>query len=88
MIRRTRKFVEENLTWKERLGFVLVGCWAAFYGYGMILRGRPIYTTLRGQDTTADFAIFLGGLLILMGVVPRGWINRRWPADGKKKDHR
>jgi hypothetical protein len=59
-----------------------------FFGYGMILRGRPIYTHWTGQDTTAGSAIFLGVLMMVMGVAPWRWINRRWPADGKKKNHR
>jgi hypothetical protein len=36
------------------------GVLAIAYGYGEILRARPIYTAWSGQDTTASMPIILG----------------------------
>jgi hypothetical protein len=54
-----KKPERKDLRWKERLPFAVVGAFTAFYGYGQILRGKPIYTNWRGQDISAQFLINL-----------------------------
>jgi hypothetical protein len=53
-----------DLTWGERLPFAVVGVLTVIYGYGQVLRGKPIYTNWRGLDVSAAFVIFMGALSI------------------------
>jgi hypothetical protein len=45
----------------DRVALAIAGALAILYGYGEILRSRPIYTTWLGQDTAASMPILLGG---------------------------
>jgi hypothetical protein len=68
----------------ERLTFALVGIFAVVYGYGQILRGKPIYTNWRGSDISGQFVMFLGALFIVAAIFPWGRIRSLWETDGKK----
>ena len=76
----------KDLTWGERLGFALGGVFTIAYGYGQILRGRPIYTNWRGLDISAQFVIFLGALSLLVAIFP--WARIHFPWNIERKNHR
>jgi hypothetical protein len=54
------------------------------YGYGQVLRGKPIYRTWYGQDSTGYFAIFLGAVALLIAVFPWGLVRLLWNMTRKK----
>lgn len=74
----------KDLTWGERLPFAVVGVATVVYGYGQVLRGKPIYTNWRGLDVSASFVIFIGGLFLLAAIFPWGRIHFLWDTDRKK----
>jgi hypothetical protein len=43
-----KKPKRKDLNWRERLSCAVVGVFNVAYGYGQILRGKPIYTNWRG----------------------------------------
>jgi|HubBroStandDraft_2_1064218.scaffolds.fasta_scaffold15200_6 hypothetical protein len=77
----------EDLTLGERLPFAVVGIIIIVYGYGQILRGKPLYTNWQGQNLSAQFVIFLGALFLLVAIFPSGRIKFLWDT-GKKKHRR
>jgi hypothetical protein len=56
MKKNTRKQFDRG----DRVALAAAGVLAIAYGYGEILRARPIYTAWSGQDTTASMPIILG----------------------------
>jgi len=77
----------KDLSWGERLPFAVLGALAVIYGYGQILRGKPIYTNWRGLDVSASFVIFTGALSLLVAIFPWGRIHFLWDTDRKKRHH-
>jgi hypothetical protein len=75
----------KDLSWKERLMFAVVGVFTAIYGYGQILRGKPIYTNWRGLDISAQFVIFLGAAFLFISIFPWGRIHFLWETGRKKR---
>jgi hypothetical protein len=76
-----------DLTWGERLPFAVVGVLTVVYGYGQLLRRKPIYTNWRGLDVSASFVIILGALSLLVAIFPWGRIHFLWDTDRKKHRH-
>ena len=60
----------KELTWRERLAIALAGFFGIAYGYGQILRGRPIYENWLAMDVPADFVILLGVICSLLAIFP------------------
>ena len=81
------KPLRKDLTWGERLAFAVVGVLTAVYGYGQVLRGKPIYSNWRGQDVPAWFVIFIGAFFLFVAIFPWGHIHFLWDTDQKKHRH-
>jgi hypothetical protein len=77
----------KDLTWKDRLAFALAGFFGIVYGFGQILRGRPIFENWVSMDVPADFVILLGVLCLLVAIFPWSRIPFLWDA-GRKKHRR
>ena len=77
----------KDLTVHERLTMAGGGAFAALYGYGQILRRKPIYSNWMGENIPALYPIFLGTLLIVIAIMPWGRITFLWEAGGKKRGH-
>jgi hypothetical protein len=71
----------------DRVTLAVAGALAILYGYGEILRRRPIYTTWSGQDTTASMPVLLGVAALVAAVLPWGYIQEFWNSR-KKSNHR
>lgn len=71
----------------DRLALAVAGVLAIVYGYGEILRRRPIYTTWLGQDTTASMPIILGVVALVAAVLPWGYSQEFWNSR-KKSNYR
>lgn len=69
---------------QDRVIFAVAGLLAIVYGYGEILRNRPIYTNWSGQDTTASMPILLGAVALIVAVLPWGHIQKFWDSRKKK----
>jgi hypothetical protein len=76
---------KKDLTWRDRLALAIGGAFTTIYGYGQALRGRWIYTTWRGQATTAMFVMILGALFLLAAVFPWGRLTFLWEGTGRKE---
>jgi hypothetical protein len=81
MTKKPRKDLDRG----ERLGFALAGFLAIIYGYGQILRGASIYTNWRGLDVSAELAILLGVLFLIIAIFPWSRIRFLWNTDKKKR---
>lgn len=79
------KAERKDLTWKERLLFAVSGLLIAAYGYGQLLRGKPIYTNWRGQNVTAWFVIVVGAFFLLFAIFPWSRIHFLWNTDDSKR---
>ncbi len=77
----------KDLDWKERSALAVAGGFTVLYGYGQILRGKPIYTNWRGLDVSAQFVLFLGALFLLAAIFPWSRIHFLWETDRKKHRH-
>jgi hypothetical protein len=82
-----KKNARKSIDRGDRVAFAVVGVLAIVYGYGEILRSRPIYTTWFGQDTTASMPILLGVLALVAAVLPWGHIQE-FLNSRKKKNYR
>jgi hypothetical protein len=81
-----KRIKRKDLSWRDRLPFAIVGMFVMIYGYGELLRGRWVYTTLYGQDITAKFVIILGGLFVLAAIFPWGRLTFLWEGGRRKGD--
>ena len=77
----------KDLSWGERLAFAVAGVFTVAYGYGQILRGKPIYTNWRGLDVSAQFIIFVGALFLFAAIFPWSRILFLWETERKKHRH-
>ncbi len=73
-----KKNGRKKLDGGDRVVFAVAGVVAIVYGYGQILRHKPIYTTLLGQDSTAGMLILLGAVLLVIAILPWGRIHSFW----------
>jgi hypothetical protein len=73
-----KKNERRKLDGGDRMVFAIVGVVAILYGYGQILRHKPVYTTWLGQDSTAGMPILLGTVLLLVAILPWGRIHTFW----------
>ncbi len=80
-----KKQGRKDFTLGERAIFASVGIFTVLYGYGQILRGKPIYTNWFGRDFSAQFVMFLGALFIAFALFPWGRLHFLWDAGRKKR---
>lgn len=67
---RLRRTEPKEFGWIARLTFVLAGTLIGLYGYAEMKVGNLIWTNWQAQNVTAGFVVFVGFILVLIGIIP------------------
>ncbi len=78
------KEIRHEPQWKGRIKVAVGGAFFVVLGFSPEHRGKPEWTNYYGQNIFSVGIMVLGGLLIVLAVIPNSWVAKIAVVDKKK----